>query len=162
MNRVPFGSKPDALTIVYARVIPTELIRVKHLKSRTDNEDRSLRSPEADVQDYAANQDLGPRPYDTALFFRGFGICVDLHALVNFNHCSNKITMPEERKSYWQRLWVQRAVCRLLAQDVGSLAVTVSPSLRLLARNVSPKHPLFAGLGAAVCRPLQLTHRTSH
>jgi hypothetical protein len=43
---------------------------------------------------------------------------------------------PKERKSYWQQMWVQTAVCRLLAQNVGSLAVIVSPSLRLLARNV--------------------------
>ena len=64
--------------------------------------------------------------------------------------------MPGKRHTYWQRMWVQRAVCGLLAINVGSLAVSVSPGLRLLARNVSPKLPLFAGLGAAVCKPLQL------
>jgi len=63
---------------------------------------------------------------------------------------------------YLQRRWVQRAVCRLLALNVGSLAVIVSLSPSLLARNVSPKHPLFAGPGAAVCKPLQITHPSRH
>ena len=55
-----------------------------------------------------------------------------------------------------QRMWAERAVCRLLAQNVGSLALIVSLSLSLLAPNVSRKRPLFAGPGAAVCRPLHL------
>jgi hypothetical protein len=63
---------------------------------------------------------------------------------------------PEKRKSYWQRKWAQKAVCRLLARNVGSLAVIVSSSLGLLAQNVSRKRPLFAGSSATVCRPLQL------
>jgi Resolvase, N terminal domain len=54
------------------------------------------------------------------------------------------------------RLWVQRAVCGLLAINVGSLAASVSSGARLLAPNVSPKHPLFASPRAAVCKPLQL------
>jgi hypothetical protein len=54
-------------------------------------------------------------------------------------------------------MWVQRAVGGLLAQNVGSLAVIVSLRLSVLARNVSWKRPLFAGSGAAVCRPLHLT-----
>src|SRR4051794_3293962 len=53
-------------------------------------------------------------------------------------------------------MWVQRAVCGLLAFNVGSLAAIVGSQARLLAPNVSPKQPLFAGPGAAVCRPLQL------
>jgi hypothetical protein len=53
-------------------------------------------------------------------------------------------------------MWVQRTVCRLLALNVGSLAAIVSLTLRLLAPNVSRKCPLFAGLSAAVCKPLQL------
>ena len=53
-------------------------------------------------------------------------------------------------------MWVQRAVGGLLAFNVGSLAVSVSPSLCLLAWNVSRKCPLFAGLGATVCKPLHL------
>ena len=64
---------------------------------------------------------------------------------------------PEKRKSYWQRIWAQKAVCRLLAQNVSSFAVIVSPSLGLLAQNVSRKHPVFAGSGATVCRPLHLS-----
>jgi len=40
--------------------------------------------------------------------------------------------------------------------NVGSLAAIVGLHLGLLAPNVSPKHPLFAGPGAAVCRALQL------
>src|SRR5687767_2586850 len=56
----------------------------------------------------------------------------------------------------WQRMWVQRTVCRLLARNVGSLAAIVSLTLRLLAPNVSRKCPLFAGLSAAVCKPLHL------
>src|SRR6266545_6444488 len=63
---------------------------------------------------------------------------------------------PGKRLLDLQRMWVQRAVCRLLAINVGSLAVIVGPSLRVLARNVSRKRPLFAGPGATVCRPLQL------
>jgi hypothetical protein len=34
--------------------------------------------------------------------------------------------------------------------------VRVSPGVGVLARHVSPKHPLFAGLGATVCGPLHL------
>jgi hypothetical protein len=63
---------------------------------------------------------------------------------------------PGKRLLDWQRMWVQRAVCGLVALNVGSLAAIVSPGLPLLAPNVSPKHPLFAGPGAAVCRPLHL------
>jgi hypothetical protein len=62
----------------------------------------------------------------------------------------------EERKSYWQRMWVRPTVCRLLALNVGSLAGIVSPGLPLLARNVSRKCPLFASSRATVCEPLQL------
>jgi len=62
----------------------------------------------------------------------------------------------EERKSYWQRLWVRPTICRLLALNVGSLAGIVSPGLPLLARNVSRKCPLFASSRATVCEPLQL------
>ena len=40
--------------------------------------------------------------------------------------------------------------------NMGLLAASVSPSLRLLARNVSRKHPLFASPCATVCKPLQL------
>ena len=40
--------------------------------------------------------------------------------------------------------------------NVGSLALIVGQSLRLLAPNVSRKHPLFASPRAAVCKPLQL------
>ena len=36
-----------------------------------------------------------------------------------------------------QRMWVQRAVCRLLVFNVGSLAVIVSLTFSLLARNLS-------------------------
>jgi single-strand DNA-binding protein len=62
----------------------------------------------------------------------------------------------EERKSYWQRMWVRPTVCRLLALNVGSLAGIVSPGLPLLARNVSRKCPLFASSRATVCEPLQV------
>jgi hypothetical protein len=55
-----------------------------------------------------------------------------------------------------QRMWVQQAVYGLLAFKVGSLAAIVGSQARLLAPNVSPNHPLFAGPGAAVCEPLQL------
>jgi hypothetical protein len=57
-------------------------------------------------------------------------------------------------------MWVQRAVCGLLAQNVGSLAVIVGSQARLLARNVSRKCPLFAGSGATVCKPLQLSQQS--
>jgi hypothetical protein len=40
--------------------------------------------------------------------------------------------------------------------NVGLFAVIVGSSLRLLARNVSRKRPLFAGPGAAVCKPRHL------
>ena len=39
---------------------------------------------------------------------------------------------------------------------VGSLAGSVSPGVRVLARNVSRKCPLFASPSALVCRPLQV------
>jgi hypothetical protein len=42
------------------------------------------------------------------------------------------------------------------SRNVGLLAVIVSPGVRLLARNVSRKCPLFAGSDATVCKPLQL------
>jgi len=67
---------------------------------------------------------------------------------------------PGKRLLALQRMWVQRAVCRLLAQNVSSLAVIVGPSLRLLAQNVSRKRPLFAGPSATVCRLLQLNRST--
>jgi hypothetical protein len=54
-------------------------------------------------------------------------------------------------------IWVHMAVCRLLAFNVGSLAAIVGLHLSLLARNVSRKQPLFAGPGAAVCGPLQVS-----
>jgi hypothetical protein len=41
-------------------------------------------------------------------------------------------------------MWVQRAICRLLAQNVSSLAKIGGPSLGLLALNVSRKRPLLA------------------
>jgi hypothetical protein len=76
---------------------------------------------------------------------------------------ATRARLGDEANSYlgkdildWQRVWVQWAVCRLLAINVGSLAVIVGLCLRLLARNVSRKCPLFAGPGATVCRPLQL------
>jgi hypothetical protein len=53
-------------------------------------------------------------------------------------------------------MWVQRAVCRLVARNVGSLAAIVSQTCSLLAPNVSRKSPLFAGSDATVCKPLQL------
>jgi hypothetical protein len=52
-------------------------------------------------------------------------------------HEEDANSSPKECKSYWQQMWVQTAVCRLLAQNVGSLAVIVSPSLGLLAQHVS-------------------------
>src|SRR6266511_229411 len=64
--------------------------------------------------------------------------------------------LPGKRIVDWQRIWVQQAVCRLLARNVGSLAVIVGPRRSLLAPNVSRKRPLFASLCAAVCRPLQV------
>ena len=42
------------------------------------------------------------------------------------------------------------------SHNVGSLAVIVGPSLSFLARNVGSKTSLFAGPGAAVCRPLHV------
>ena len=42
------------------------------------------------------------------------------------------------------------------SRNVGSLVVSVSPGVRLLAPNVSRKLCLFAGSGATVCKPLQL------
>jgi hypothetical protein len=63
---------------------------------------------------------------------------------------------PKERESYLQRMWAQGVVCKLLAPNMGSLAVMVSLTLSLLARNVSRKRPLFAGLGITVCKPLQV------
>ena len=55
-----------------------------------------------------------------------------------------------------QRMRVQKAVCGLLAFNVGSLAVIVSPDVRLLAPNVSRKRPLFASPSLTICGPLQL------
>jgi hypothetical protein len=49
-----------------------------------------------------------------------------------------------------------QAVGRLLAHNVGPLAVIVSSRASLLAQNVSRKWPLFAGPGVAVCKPLHL------
>jgi TIR domain len=59
-------------------------------------------------------------------------------------------------------MWVQQTVCRLLARNVGSLAATVSLTLRLLAPNASRKCPLFAGLSATVCKPLHLLILSEH
>jgi hypothetical protein len=53
-------------------------------------------------------------------------------------------------------MWVQGAVCRLLAQKMGSLGAIVSLTLRLLAPNVSRKRPLFASPSLTVCGPLHL------
>ena len=47
-------------------------------------------------------------------------------------------------------------ICKLVAQDVGSLAVIVCLLRSLLAPNVSRKCPLFAGPGVTVCEPLQV------
>ena len=66
---------------------------------------------------------------------------------------------PGKRIVDWQRMGVQPAVCGLLAQNMGSLAMSVSLPLRLLACNASRKCPLFAGSGAPVCRPLHLLTR---
>jgi hypothetical protein len=62
---------------------------------------------------------------------------------------------PGEHPSCLQSIWVQRAVCKLLAFNVGSQA-------RLLAPNVSRKRPLFASPSATVCRPLQLNGDRTH
>ena len=56
-------------------------------------------------------------------------------------------------------MWVHNAVCRLVARNVGSLAVIVGAQPRLLAPNVGRKQLLFAGLGATVCGPLHLLWR---
>jgi len=58
--------------------------------------------------------------------------------------------------AYWHCIWAHILVCRLLAQAVGSLLVIVRLCLSLLARHVSWKRLLFAGSGAAVCRPLYI------
>jgi hypothetical protein len=55
-----------------------------------------------------------------------------------------------------QPMCVQRAVCRLLAQSIGSLAAIVGSQARLLARNVSRKCPLFASPRLTVCKPLHI------
>jgi hypothetical protein len=57
---------------------------------------------------------------------------------------------------HWQQMWVQRAVCGLVAMNVGSLAGNAGSRARLLAPNVSRKLRLFAGLGATVCGPLHV------
>jgi hypothetical protein len=61
-----------------------------------------------------------------------------------------------------QPMWVQRAVCRLLAWNVGSWAGSVSLTLRLLAPNVSPKPLLFASPSLTVCKPLHITLHNVH
>ncbi len=60
---------------------------------------------------------------------------------------------------YLQGMWAQKAVCRLLAVNVGSLAVIVGASLSLLAQNVGSNSPLFASPSHTVCKPLQLLGR---
>jgi hypothetical protein len=45
-------------------------------------------------------------------------------------------------------------------RNAGSLAVIVTPRLTRLAWNMSPKRPLFAGPGAAVCKLAHLGMRS--
>jgi len=59
----------------------------------------------------------------------------------------------------WQRMWIQSAVCRLVAWNVSSLAAIVGSQACLLALNVGRKLLLFAGLGATVCGPLHIARQ---
>jgi hypothetical protein len=57
---------------------------------------------------------------------------------------------------------IRLAALAAKSQNVGSLAPIVGLPLSLLARNVSRKRLLFAGPGAAVCRPLQVAVLIAH
>jgi hypothetical protein len=66
------------------------------------------------------------------------------------------ISLPGERQSCLQSMWVQRAGGGLVAINLGSLAVSVGSQPLVFARIVGSKPPLFASPSATVCRPLQL------
>jgi hypothetical protein len=56
-------------------------------------------------------------------------------------------------------MWVHIAVCRLVAPNVGLLAMIVGPSLLLFARIAGWKLPLFASPSLTVCEPLHIAIR---
>jgi hypothetical protein len=53
-------------------------------------------------------------------------------------------------------MWVQRAVCKLLASNMGSLAANVGSQPLIFAEIVGSQTTLFASPSNLVCRPLQL------
>jgi hypothetical protein len=53
-------------------------------------------------------------------------------------------------------MWVQEAVCGLVAMNVGSLAVSVGSQPLIFARIVGSKLLLFANPSDLVCGPLHI------
>jgi hypothetical protein len=63
---------------------------------------------------------------------------------------------PGKRLLDLQRMWVQRAVCRLLAMNLSSFAGSVGLRPLIFAESVGSKSTLFASPLLTVCKPLHL------
>ena len=93
----------------------------------------------------------------TAAYWRCERIGLRLQSVVFQPHCREFATLLRHPTFVISAPSVGSARClQAVGPNVGSLAANVGLPLSLLARNVSRKRLLFAGSGAAVCRPLHI------